>query len=298
MKYAGELAALGTAVCWAMSSNLFAAAGKRMGAVVLNRLRITVAGLFLATALLITRGSPWPFWATPTQVALLALSGLVGFAWGDYYYFRSLVILGPGRATLLSSTAPLFTLIFAWPLLGELPGPIALLGMALTLAGIFTVLKPRSTRWLVHARGATLTGVYAGVLASIGQAGGYVISKQALHSGLDALSATVIRIAAGAVAVWLLAAFRERPLRSFEALRNRRAASFMIGGAFLGPFLGVTLSLVALQFIEAGVASSITAIFPVLALFVSWRFHGEKLTIRTLVGTLVAVAGVVVLFTR
>src|SRR5262249_38892966 len=133
VRYAGEFAALGTACCWASGTNLFAAAGRRMGSVVLNRLRITVAAMFLVLAMLAIKGAPWPTWATGPQIALLALSGLVGFVFADTNYFRALVILGPGRAALLASLAPLFTLAIAWPLLGEVPGPMVVLGVALTL---------------------------------------------------------------------------------------------------------------------------------------------------------------------
>ena len=307
MRFAGEFAALGTAVCWAAGSNFFAAAGRRMGSAVLNRLRITVAAVLLGTALLVMRGSPWPTWATSTQVGLLALSGLIGFVFGDTYYFRSLVILGPGRAALLASLAPLFTVLLAWPVLGEIPGPLALLGMALTLSGIFWVLWERGRRESVHGgthrpvadgSGSAAVGVVAGVLAAIGQAGGYVISGLALRTGLDPLSATVVRIAAAVVGVWALALVQGGAARSFEALRDRRGTLFMVGGAISGPFLGVTLSLTALKFIEAGVAASITAIYPLLTLLLASRFHGERLTLRVLGGTCVAVVGVVVLFLR
>jgi drug/metabolite transporter (DMT)-like permease len=298
VRFAGEFAALGTAVCWAAGSNFFAAAGRRMGSAVLNRLRITVAAALLGTALLVMRGSPWPTWATSTQVGLLALSGLIGFVFGDTYYFRSLVILGPGRAALLASLAPLFTVLLAWPLLGEIPGPLALLGMALTLGGIFWVLWERGRRESMHVEGSVAVGVVAGVLAAIGQAGGYVISGLALRTGLDPLSATVVRIAAAVVGVWALALAQGGVVRSFEALRDRRGTLFMVGGAVSGPFLGVTLSLTALKFIEAGVAASITAIYPLLTLLLASRFHGERMTPRALGGTAIAVAGVVVLFLR
>jgi drug/metabolite transporter (DMT)-like permease len=298
VRFAGEFAALGTAVCWAAGSNLFAAAGQRMGSVVLNRLRITVAAGLLCTALFVLRGSPWPVWATSWQVALLAVSGLVGFVFGDTYYFRSLVILGPGRAALVTSTAPVFTALLAWPLIGERPGPLILLGMALTLGGITWVIWERQHPTQEHVEGSMLVGVVAGVLAAVGQAGGYVLSKLALRTGLDPLSATVIRIVAAAVGIWLLAAVQRDVRRSLGALRDRRGSAFMVGGAFFGPFLGVTLSLTALKYIEAGVAASITAIYPVLTLLLSSRFHGERLTLRTLAGALVAVAGVVVLFLR
>ena len=298
MRFAGEFAALGTAVCWAAGSNFFAAAGRRMGSVVLNRLRITVACVFLGVALTVTRGSPWPTWASASQVGLLAVSGLIGFAFGDTYYFRALVILGPGRAALIASLAPVFTALIGWPVLHETLGPLALLGMALTVGGIAWVLWEREQKEHAHVEGSVLVGVVAGVLAALGQAGGYVISKLALRTGLDPLSATVIRIGAAAVAVWAVALAQGSAAKSFEALRDRRASAFMVAGAFCGPFLGVTLSLAALQFIEAAVAASITAIYPVLTLVLSARFDGEKLTFRTLVGALVAVGGVVVLFLR
>jgi len=300
MRFAGELAALGTAFCWAIGSNFFAAAGRRMHSAVLNRLRITVATTFLATALLITRGSPWPTWASGEQVMWLSLSGLVGFVFGDAYHFRSLVILGPGRAAILASLAPLFTAILAWPVLGEVPGRLAMLGMALTLGGISWVLYQRQHRdsGPEHAEGSTWVGVMAGIAGASGQAGGYVLSKLALRTGLDALSATVIRICAAAIGVWILAAIARGIPRTVAALRDRRGATFMVGGALFGPFLGVTLSLTALQFIQAGVAASIIAFNPIITILISARFHGERLTWGIMIGALIAVAGVVVLFMR
>jgi drug/metabolite transporter (DMT)-like permease len=298
VRFAGEFAALGTAVCWAAGSNFFAGAGQRMGSMVLNRLRITVATGFLGLALLATRGSPWPTWASPAAVGLLAASGLVGFVFGDAFYFRALVILGPGRATLLASLAPLFTAIIAWPVLREAPGPLVVLGMALTIGGIAWVLWERQHGRPAHVEGSAMVGVVSGVLGALGQAGGYVISKLALRTGIDPLSATVVRVSAAAVGVWLLALGGREARRSIEALRDRRAALLMLGGAFCGPFLGVTLSLAALLYIEAGVAASITAIYPLLAILLASRFHGERLTLRVLAGALVAVVGVVVLFMR
>ena len=269
-----------------------------MGSAVLNRLRVTVAALFLGLALLAVRGSPWPTWATGPQIGLLAASGLIGFVFGDANYFRALVILGPGRAALLASLAPVFTAGLAWPVLGEVPGPLALLGMALTLGGIFSVLRERERRERAHVEGSALAGVIAGVLGALGQSVGFVISKLALRTGLDPLSATVVRIAAAAVGVWALAAVQRESAGSLAALRDRAAALFMVGGAFFGPFLGVTLSLNALEYIQAGVAASITACYPLLTIVLSARFHGERLTPRSLAGFLVAVAGVVVLFLR
>lgn len=299
MKFGGELAALGTAVCWACGSNLFAAAGRRMGSVVLNRMRILTAMLLLGLALLVTRGSPWPGWATPLQIGLLSLSGLIGFVFGDTYYFRALVILGPGRAALFSSVSPLFTALIAWPILHELPGPLALLGMAMILGGVTWVLSERrNLDGPDHAEGSVAVGIFAGFLSALGQASGYVLSKMALRTGIDPLSATVIRITAACVGIWTIAAIQGAAVRTFASLRDRKAAMFMFGGAFFGPFLGVTLSLLALVTVEAAVAASITAISPIFAMVIASRFHGERITWRSMTGAVIAVAGVIVLFLR
>jgi len=297
MRYAGEVAALGTACCWAIGANLFAAAGRRVGSVVLNRIRITMAMLLLGLALFVVRGSPWPH-ATTVQALILAASGIVGFVFGDTWGFRALVILGPGRGALLGALAPLFTAAIAWPVLGERPGPLVILGMALTVGGVAWVLQEQRLHERDHVEGSPAMGVLAGVLGALGQAGGYVLSKLGMRGGLDALSATLIRVTAAAAAIWLLTLFAREARRTIAALRDRGAAGFMAAGAVAGPFLGVTLSLYAVQHIEAGVAASITACSPILAILIATRFHGERLTARYFAGAVIAVAGVVVLFLR
>jgi drug/metabolite transporter (DMT)-like permease len=298
LRFAGELAALGTALCWSMGSNLLAAAGRRVGAMDMNRIRISAATILLASTLLVVRGSPWPHWASARDVALLALSGLIGFVFGDTFQFRSIVIMGPGRAGLMASTAPIFTALMAWPALGERLRPLALLGMALTVGGILWVMYERGHDSPERRHGSMIAGVAFGLLGALGQAGGYVISKLALRSGLDPLSATVVRIAAAAIGIWVIAAFQGDGARSLEALRDRRSGLFLLGAAVCGPFLGVTLSLLALEFVEAGVAASIIAFSPVFTILIAARFHREPLTARKIAGALIAVAGVVVLFMR
>ncbi len=301
MLYAGELAALGTAVCFGSSSNLFAAAGRRMPSHILNRLRITAAWIFLTLALWTLRRAFWPVWATPAALVALSLSGMVGFVFGDGWGFRSIVILGPGRASLLAATAPLFTTALAWPVLHQHPGPLAFLGMVLTLGGVAFAITSASRRGASparHAEGSETLGVLAGLLGALGQAGGTVLSKIGLGTGLDPLSATVVRIAAATLAVWVLTAARRQVRPTLGALRDGRGSAFMAAGAFIGPFLGVTLALVSLDTIDAGVSASITALAPLVAMLLAARFHGEQLSWRAWAGAVIAVAGVVVLFRR
>jgi drug/metabolite transporter (DMT)-like permease len=298
MRFAGETAALSTALLWGAGSNFFAEAGKTMGAIVLNRLRITMALALLVAALLAARGSPWPFWASGREIALLAASGLVGFVFGDNFYFRSMLILGPGRGSTLACLAPPMAALLAVPLLRERLGPMALLGMVITLGGVAWTLLEREHAEHPHFRGSIAAGVAAGALGALGQAGGLVLSKLALREGIDPLSATVIRVASATACVWLVAAAAGHLARSVRALRHPRATLSMLGGAFCGPFLGVTLSLYAVSHTETGVAASIMAFYPIPTILISSRVHGEAISARTLAGACVAIAGIIVLFLR
>lgn len=299
LRYTGELAALGTAVCFGSGANLFAAAGRRMGSHVLNRLRIAVAFVLLTVALRVSTGAWWPSWASGEALIALSLSGMVGFVFGDAWNFRAMVILGPGRASLLASTAPLFTTALAWPILHQTPGPLALLGMVLVFGGVGLAITDRSRRQAAHsAEGSEAMGILSGLLGAVGQAGGMVLSKVGLRTGLDPLPATVIRVAAALLLLWAMTIAQRNVRRTLGALRDGRGTAFMVGGAFVGPFLGVTLALTALHHIEAGVAASITAVAPLVAIALAVRFHGERLTWRTALGALVAVVGVIALFRR
>ena len=298
MSYAGEIAAVVTAICWASAAALFVTAGRRMGSAQLNRLRLAVAAVCLGATLWITRGAPWPVWATQSQVAFMAASGIAGFAVGDTLYFRALVILGAGRTALVLALAPVFTAIFAHAWIGEALGPRAGLGMAMTLCGQALVLSARGQAPPPHPEGSAAFGVVCGFLAAIAVACGYVLSSVALRTGIDPLSATVVRVMAALVVLWTMALPRNGVARARTALRDRVAGLAMVGGAILGPFIGVTLSLFALQHTQAAVATSIFACAPLFAIVLGARFHGEPLTARIATGAVLAVGGVVVLFTR
>jgi drug/metabolite transporter (DMT)-like permease len=298
MRFAGESAALGAAVSFSVAANLFAAAGRRVGSASVNRIRLAAAVPMLVVALALIHGAPWPVWATRFQLVVLAISGLVGFIFGDGNYYRSLVILGPGRASLIAATAPVFTMIIAWATLGEIPGRLAFLGVALTGCGVMIVFYKKQFAAAASPAGSIAAGVFAGVLGALGQAGGLVLSKVALRSGLDPLSATVIRATAGCLGVWTLTLVRGAASETLEAVRDGRTIRLVLVGTLAGPLLGVALSLLAINLIEAGVAASIIAISPIPTMLLARWVHHEPITVRSLVGAFTAVAGVMVLFMR
>lgn len=294
--YAGQLAALGTATCWAFSALFFAAAARRMGVLSLNLIRLVLGLAFLSIAAWIVRGLPFPTDATPHAWAWLAISGLIGFVFGDLCLFLAYVRIGTRLASLLMALAPLLTALIGWLVLGErLTGRDAL-GMTLTVAGIgWAVFERNRPSSGAPEPGISFVGIALGVGGALGQAGGLVLSKLGMGD-YHPLAATQVRVMAAIVGyAVILTALRWWP-RVAESVRDGRALGLSSCGAFFGPFLGVTLSLFAVRHTVAGVAASIMALQPILIIPLVVILHREKVGMGGVLGALVAVAGVALLF--
>jgi len=296
--YLGQLAALGTAVCWAFSALAFTAAGRRMGVLPLNLIRLVMAFGFLSLAAWALRGLPLPVDAPPRAWGWLGVSGLVGFVFGDLCLFRAYVLIGPRISSLMMSLAPLLTALIGWLVLGETLTGRDALAMVLIVSGIgWAVLERRPAVPGEAAREPrpSPAGLALGFCGALGQAGGLVLSKLGLGS-YDAVAATQVRVAAAIAGYALLLLVLGGRSRMSEALRHRQALGFAAVGAFFGPFLGVSLSLFAVRHVVAGVAASIMAMQPVMVIPLVVLLHRERVGIGGLAGTLVAVAGVALLF--
>ncbi len=310
----GHLAALGTAVCWAFSALAFAAAGRRIGILALNLIRLTIALLLLSAAAWALRGAPLPLDASPHAWGWLGVSGLVGFVFGDLCLFQAYRLIGPRLSSLLLSLAPPLTALIGWLALGETLTGRDALGMALTVAGIAWAVgerhpqvetmetvepvepaEPGPAQASEPPPRRLLAGVALGLGGALGQAGGLVLSKLGM-GGYDPVAATQVRAMAGLAGYLLLLFVCRRWASVGAALRDRPALGFAGTGAFFGPFLGVSLSLYAVRHTVAGVAASIMALQPVLVIPLVVLLHRERVGVGGIAGALVAVAGVALLF--
>jgi drug/metabolite transporter (DMT)-like permease len=290
----GELAALGTACCWATTSLVFAEASRRIGALRVNLLRLPMAWVLLTLAL---GALATPFARlTPSRIGLLAASGVIGLVVGDLAFFAALKRLGARLTSLLMSLAPVFATVAAVALLGEVPGGQGFAGIVVTLAGIaWVVSEPRGRAATPHG---TARGVALGVLGAACQGVGLVLAKLGMAGEVAPLAATWIRIGVATTVIWLVTVGvgRHRDLAVGAALR--RAAAPVAAGAFFGPFLGVTLALTAAKLTKVGVAATIMATSPILVIPLVAVFEGYRPTTRAVLGTVLAVLGVGLLFSR
>ncbi len=296
MDFIGEIAGLATSFFFALTSLIFAASGRMVGSQVTNRIRLILALLYLIILNLILFREPLPFSAEPSRWIWLGLSGVIGLSLGDAFYFQSLVSVGPRLGSLLLSLAPIFGSIIAWVFFGEILTALQITGIALALAGIgWVVVSHREPPDTPH--GHTQRGVFFGVLAGLGQAIGLVLSKQGMFGEFSPFQANAIRMLAATVFIWIWAAIQGEAGVTFKSMREKPQALRLIAlGALVGPLLGVSSSLFAVQHTEVGVASTLMALPPVIVLPISYFFYKEKFGWQAVAGTVLAIAGVAVLF--
>lgn len=313
----GELAALATALCWAVGALAFTYSGRRIGSQNVNLIRLVLASVIMGAAVWIGGVDTD---VPTTQFWLLALSGFIGLVLGDAAYFESLVVLGARRATLLTTLTPVFVVILMVPLLNERIDLLRGIGMALTLIGVMVVILERSSGG--ELRGSLAWGVFLGVIGALWQASGFLVAKAGLgmadpnsllvewaalpiapdaegipRAGTEVspILGTFIRMAAAGVVLWTLVLLRGRIREVFTATQDRRALGIVVIGTVIGPALGVALSLYALGHANSAVASTIMATMPIMVIPMVMILYKEKVTWRGFGGSLLALAGVVLL---
>ena len=299
MPWTGELIAIGTVFCWTISIQFFEAASKRVGATAVNIIRLTIALILFSLFLFFRHGYILPVQFPAHAWFYLSLSGVIGFFIGDIFLFKALVENGP-RVTMLifSLSAPTAALI-GWSLLDEVYVLHQWVGMFITLFGVGIVILERNQKTSkLKIRGITLKGVLLGFGAMFGQACGYILSKTGMQteSGyLDAFAATQIRVIAAFLCFLIFFTATGKWGTVITAVKDTRAVLFTATGSVFGPFLGVSLSLLVLNYLTTGVASTFLSLVPVFIIPFSIFLHKEHVSIRAIAGAVTAVSGIYLL---
>lgn len=302
----GSLAGIATSVLWVLTSIFFTEAGRRIGSTVVNTLRLFVAIAIHAITFRLLSGQWFPD-ATTAQLLYLAASGILGLALCDQALFTAFVDIGPRRSLLAMTTSPVWAAIFGALAMREHLSLIDILAIALTIAGVaWVILERRDTKADERDHPHYARGVVLAFAAAVLQAAGMLFSKMGMGHGvvedaqrLSPQGATYIRLVLSLIGmapiIAIYAARRGSPAHAASRARRigRRDAGYLltVGGAIVGPYLGVWMSLVALDNTPVGVAQTLCSLSPVFILPFLIVLYKERITPRAVIGALVAVGG-------
>lgn len=308
MQYLGEIISLVVAVSWTTTA-LFAEVGsKRLGSLQMNVVRMLLSLLMLGATLWWFTGVPYPLFADGKAWFWLSLSGFVGYLLGDYCLFNSYILIGSRFGQLFMTLAPPTAALFGWMMLKETLSWNALLGMMVTLTGIgISVLnKGTSNKFSLKL---PLKGVLFGIGAGVGQGVGLVLSKvgmtyyehtipvgEELVADLMPFASTYIRAVTGTIGFLCVMGFQRQLHTLGTAIRDFKGMNAAVWATLTGPFIGVSLSLMAVQYTEAGIASTLMALTPVLIIWPAHFFFGQQVSFKEIIGACISVVGVALFF--
>jgi len=310
MQYLGETISLVVAICWTATALFADIASHRIGALPLNLIRMALSLIFLGTALWIFTGSPYPLYADGRTWFWLALSGLVGYVFGDYCLFNSYIVFGAKYGQLFMTLAPPVAGIASWLMLGEKMSWHSWLAMLVTLMGIAICILARGNNSHSLRLKVPFKGVLLGIGAGIGQGVGLVLSKVGLESYSAVLPAdaphavssmmpfagTFMRAVFGLLGFFVILSLRKELGQVSAAFHDGKGMKYAGLTTFFGPFIGVSLSLMAVQYAKAGIASTLMALTPVLIIVPYSLMNHQKISLKEVVGTIITMVGVALFF--
>lgn len=310
--YKGELISIAVATSWTACAMFAEVASKRMGSLPFNVVRMTLSLLMLAGVMWFFTGMPYPVGADASTWFWLSLSGFVGYVLGDFCLFNSYILIGSRYGQLLMTIAPPAAAVFGWMILGQSMSWIAILGMCVTSFGIATAIyRPKKDK---NER-IPLKGVLFGIGAGIGQGIGLVLSAKGLmhyestvqSMGIEFMhgasastilpfASTAIRAVTGLIgfSIWTVINGEQSKLK--EGIRDHRTMLAALGATITGPFIGVSLSLMATLYTSIGIAQTIMALTPVLIILPTYLFFHQKILLREVIGAVISVCGVALFF--
>lgn len=304
----GELLSLLVAVMWTFTALFAEVASKRMGTLVLNVWRMLLTILLLGIVLWWTCGKPWPQYASTDVWKWFLASGFMGFVFGDYCLFNAYIVMGSRFGQLFMTLASPFAAIAAWFMMGETMNLLALLGMIVTLSGIGISIMGKDDAGARHLK-LPRKGILLGIGAGMGQGIGLVLSKQGLMhyaaeipaeatdvAAMMPFAGTQIRAIMGLIGFGATLLFLGKWRNMLRFFTDVRGAAAAMGAILLGPFFGVSLSLMAVGMTNTGVAQTLMSLTPILILWPSRMMFGTKVSMQEVVGAVIAVAGASLFF--
>lgn len=296
MERIGELAAFATAICWTMGALFFERGIKHIGVLSVNFYKVVIGFILLTITASIMRGMPLPLDAPLRVVIFLSLSGIIGFVITDMFLLTAYDTVGPRIAMLFMALTPPVTAIIAYLFLGETIGPRGGLGMSLVITGILITMLGRQNRMsLSKINKKDRKGYIFAVIACLGQSISMILTRAGIGD-YDPVSATQIRIFAAIIGLGLISLITTRGANIKNAIKSFEGLKYTTIGAFFGPYLGVTLSLFALQRINAGIVSTLMGLTPVIIILPEILIFKKKIKLMEIAGALIAVSGTAVFF--
>ena len=293
----GEFFSTACAIAWALSVVLFRRSGESMPAFELNFVKNVIASILLLATVIVVElffnGNGIPSYSN-YDMALTIVSGVIGLAIADTWYFKGLEYLGAARMGIVATIYSPSIIVLSAMFLGESLHGWQYLGFVLVLLGLLLVawkqnkedIAPADLRKGLLFGGSAVFLTAAGVLMVTG-----VMDRQPFFW------TALLRMLAGLAGMcFFMTVRREWPLFR-KNLKGSHPWKTIVFASFLGGYLSMCLWLAGYKLINPAVASILNETSSVFIVFFAWLILKEHISKQKLVGLLLTVSGVLVVLT-
>jgi drug/metabolite transporter (DMT)-like permease len=285
----GSSAALVSASAWAFGSILFRRLGDEVSPLGMNLGKGIIGILCLGIVILLTGIKP----ISSPAFLLLGISGLLGIALGDTFFFKALIQLGPRLTILLGTLGPVFTVILAVFFLRERPSILVWMGIPLIIGGTTWVLWERTP--LEKLKANWTHGIKYALLSALCMSLGIIFAKIGVAS-CSTLQATLIRFLWSVIGLTLWGCVTGELKNWLIPFINPRLLKLIFFTVLIVIFGGFWLFLVALKYIDASIAAILNSTTPLFILPMAVFLLKEKISLRAILGAILAVGGIALIF--
>jgi len=279
----GVFLALASAFSWASATILVRVGLKRLSPIGANIFRLYVAATVFLLIFALT-GNLSVFKLPIKLLALAFLSAQFGFVIGDYFYFNALKRMGVSRTVPITSTYPLWAILWATLFLGRTVNPRVIVGAVLVVLAIIIVKKAE------EEENVDRLGFIFAFVAPISWSVAITIMDY-LTKSIPSLQLAGVRMVFAALGVSVFL-----PRYGGEVRRiSKREALVLVGAAVLGLILGQYLFVYSVSLVGSPIAAPVSAINPIIASLLAVLLLKEKPNARIFEGLILAVLGVILI---
>ena len=283
------LAAIGASCGWATGIVLAQKPARLLGAFEFTRIQLVACSAILAvicTSLGFWQSVDWSYWPS------FAASTFIGIVLGNLTMIECLRRGGPRRTELLLSLKAPLVAAMAYLWLQETPSTMDLLGASIILSGVCLAVFYGSNG---NSESDVMTGgmgiiVLLGIAATAFQGFGFLIMKPAMLAGTEPVAASAIRLLGAAFVISIVALWPANAFRGHSELTPRLLGRTILPG-FIGYGVSSTLLLYAFANFDAGIATVLGSLSPVLVLPILWLKERVAPSAQAILGSVLAVLG-------
>lgn len=296
---------------WSICVFPFTLAARKLGPSPLNHLRLLMAVAFLTITLLFINNFNFSIvfqTPNPEQWLWFGISGIIGLMLGDYFGFYSYAILGTRFGSIFTTLAPIAALSGGMLLVNEKINATGIAGIVITISGVGLVALSKKEKGSIsdQGMGTVNKGIFYGILSACCQGLGVVLANKGFNAEtsttLHPVHATWIRMIIATTCIFAVTIIKGdiKKIAAPVLNNNNKGNYYALLGTLFGPFIGVSLSMKAIQHLNnhPGIAQTIFSLVPVFVLPIAFFFQKEKLNVRSVTGAIIAVLGVMLLINR